>query len=152
MGRKRADLLSGIFWLLCAVGLCYRAAQLGIGRVSEPGPGFLIFLAAAFLGLFSVLLVLSSLWLTRKEPEREPEAMRWDKVGLILLFLIAYGFVLPKIGFVLSTFLLVGVILRWIERKKWHVALLCGAGAAVGTYALFELWLQARLPRGFWGF
>ena len=152
MGRKRGDLLSGAFCLVCAIGLCWRAVQLGLGRVSDPGPGFTIFLSSAALGLLSLLLVLSSAWRREGGNEQAPDAVRWGKIALILLSLVVYGLVLRKLGFVLSTFLLVAFFLWMSERKKWHVALLWGVGMAAGTYAVFELWLQARLPAGLWGF
>lgn len=152
MARRHADLLSGAILLACAVGLCFQAGRLGLGQAGDPGPGFTIFLAAALLALFSVLLIGSSLWLPQNEVQAQPEAIRWGKIALIFLSLIAYGLALTKMGFVLSTFLLVVALLKGIERKNWHVALLCAAATALGMYALFELWLQARLPRGVWGF
>ncbi len=152
MGKKRRDLLSGAFCLACAIGLCYRTVQLGLGRVSDPGPGFTIFLAAAALALLSLVLVLSSLWRRDTDAERAPDAVRWGKIALILFSLVIYGIVLRRIGFVLDTFFLVAFFLKVLERKKWHVALLWGAGMAAGMYAVFEWWLQARLPVGVWGF
>ena len=152
MGRKGADLLSGVFWLACGLGLCVQAVRLGIGRLSDPGPGFTLFLAAGFLALFSVVLVFSSLWLPGEDAKSPQDVIQWGNIGLIFLALAAYGLALTRIGFTLSTFLLVAGILRGIERKNWHVALLCAAATALGMYALFELWLQARLPKGVWGF
>jgi hypothetical protein len=151
MGRRRADLLSGTFLLACGIGLCYRATLLGLGQVSDPGPGFTIFLAAAVLVVLSVVLVGSSLWLPKNEAGGEPDAIRWGKIGLILVTLIVYGVVLRKLGFVLSTFFLVVIFLRLIERKNWAVALLSGVAMALGTYVVFEWLLQARLPRGVLG-
>ena len=95
--------------------------------------------------------MLSSRWLPPDESRDQPSAVRWGKIGLILLCLMVYGLVLAKIGFVLSTFLLVVALLKMIERKRWTVAVVCGAAVALGTYAVFELWLQARLPRGLLG-
>ena len=152
MGNKRRDILSGTFCLACAIGLCYRAVQLGLGQASDPGPGFTIFFAASSLALLSLVLVLSSLWCRDSDAERATDAFRWDKIALILISLVVYGIVLRKIGFILTTFLLVTFFLTVLERKKWYVALLWGAGMAAGTYAVFEWWLQARLPVGVWGF
>jgi hypothetical protein len=152
MGRRRADLLSGTFLLATGMGLGYRASQLGLGQVSDPGPGFTIFLAAAVLVVLSVVLVGTSLWLPENEAGGEPDAIRWGKIGLILVTLIVYGVILRRMGFVLSTFLLVVIFLRLIERKNWPVALLSGVAMALGTYVVFEWLLQARLPRGVLGF
>ena len=98
--------------------------------------------------MLSLLLVLSSLRRQDGGNERVPDAIRWGKIALILLSLVVYGLVLRTAGFVLSTFLLVVFFLRILERKRWHVALLWGVGMAAGTYAVFELWLQARSARG----
>ena len=152
MGRRRGDLLSGAFCLVCAVGLCWRSVHLGLGRVSDPGPGFTIFLAAAALALLSLLLVLSSLGRPDSATERAQDAIRWGKIALILLSLVVYGIILKTAGFALAKFLLVVLFLKVFERKRWPVALLWGAGTAAGTYAVFELWLQARLPAGLWVF
>jgi hypothetical protein len=152
MGRRRADLLSSTFLLATGIGLCFRASQLGLGQVSDPGPGFTIFLAAAVLVVLSVVLVVSSLWLPKNEAGGESDAIRWGKIGLILVTLIVYGIVLRRMGFVVSTFLLVVIFLRLIERKNWYVALLSGVAMALGTYVVFEWLLQARLPRGVLGF
>jgi FtsH-binding integral membrane protein len=134
------------------MGLGFRASQLGLGQVSDPGPGFTIFLAAAVLAALSVMLVVSSLWFPKNEAGGESDAIRWGKIGLILVSLIAYGLVLRKLGFVLSTFLLVVIFLRVIERKNWSAALLSGVAMSLGTYVVFDWLLQARLPRGILGF
>lgn len=152
MGRRRADLLSGAVMLACGTGLCIRAGSLGLGHAGEPGPGFTIFLASALLALFSLLLMVASLWRPREETEAQPETIQWREIFFILFSLIAYGLVLTKLGFVLSTFLLVLALLKLMERKKWWVAVACGTMVALGTYMVFEVWLQARLPRGFLGF
>jgi hypothetical protein len=152
MGRKHADALTGTFLLATGIGLCYRANQLGLGQVSDPGPGFTIFLAATVLVVLSVVLVASSLWLPENEAGGESDAIRWGKIGLIFISLIVYGLVLRKLGFVLSTFLLVLIFLRLIERKTWFVALLSGVAMSLGTYVVFDWLLQARLPRGVLGF
>jgi hypothetical protein len=120
--------------------------------VSDPGPGFTIFLAAAVLVVLSAVLVVSSLWLPKNEAGGESDAIRWGKIGLILVTLIVYGIVLRRMGFVVSTFLLVVIFLRLIERKNWYVALLSGVAMSLGTYVVFEWLLQARLPRGVLGF
>jgi putative tricarboxylic transport membrane protein len=152
MGRRHADLTSGAILLVCGLGLCFRAATLGLGHAGDPGPGFTIFLAAALLALFSVVLMLSSLLPHPGETREQQETVRWGKIGLTLLSLIVYALILTKLGFVLSTFLLVVALLKGLEGKKWSVAVACGAAVALGMYAVFELWLQARLPRGPWGF
>lgn len=152
MVRKNENLLSGVFFLACAIGLCIRAVHLGLGQVNDPGAGFTIFLAAGFLGLMSIVLVFSSIWLQKNGDKKELGTILWDKIGLILLSLIIYGIVLRRAGFVFSTFLLIAILLRLIELKKWYVTIIYGIAFSFGAYVVFELLLQVRLPKGFLGF
>jgi hypothetical protein len=39
-----------------------------------------------------------------------------------------------------------------IEDRNWVKSLGTAGAAALASYAVFELWLQIRLPKGFFGF
>jgi hypothetical protein len=43
-------------------------------------------------------------------------------------------------------------LFRAISRLKWWVVWTAGVIAAMSFYFVFEIWLRANLPRGFWGF
>jgi len=53
----RRDLVSAVFWTAVAVFVLVQATDLGIGTLSSPGPGFLLFVAGLSLGLHSLLLI-----------------------------------------------------------------------------------------------
>jgi hypothetical protein len=59
---------------------------------------------------------------------------------------------LEKAGFMISTFLLIFLLLKTIEAKRWSVAAFVGIAASLGTYTIFELWLHVRLSKGVLGF
>ena len=78
-----------------------------------------------------------------------PQAVIFDYgVGNLLSLKTA----LEKAGFMISTFLLIFLLLKTIEAKRWFVATFVGIAASLGTYAMFELWLHVRLPKGILGF
>jgi hypothetical protein len=52
----------------------------------------------------------------------------------------------------LTTFLLLSFLLGWIEQASWTRSLGVAAVAALGSFAVFELWLKIRLPKGIVGF
>ena len=148
----KLDRYSSLFWLIVAVVICVHAAQLGLGTLSEPGSGFVFLFSGFLIGIFSVVIFVLSL--KRKgggsiSPFRN---VHWGKLGLALAYILLYGLLLERLGFLLSTFLLLGFLLGTIESKRWYVMFLVALTGALGTYGIFELWLHTRLPRGLFGF
>ena len=140
-----------LFWIALGILVCYGATRLGLGSVTEPGSGFIFF----WLGLILVILSLVVL----AEPLRSSEhivsktqEINWVKIALVLLALVLYAFFLERLGFVLTTFALLCFLLSWIERTNWVRSLGVASAAALGSFAIFELWLKIRLPKGIFGF
>ena len=65
---------------------------------------------------------------------------------------ILYVFLLPYLGFVLDTFLMLGGLFIWLKAPNKVVALLVAAAVTAGMYLLFKVGLKVPLPKGFPGF
>jgi putative tricarboxylic transport membrane protein len=142
---------SALFWIALGILVCYRATRLGLGSVTEPGSGFIFF----WLGLILVILSFAALAESLRSSEeivQETREMNWVKITLVLLSLLLYAFFVERLGFVLTTFLLLSFLLGWIERANWTRSLGVATAAALGSFAIFELWLKIRLPKGIFGF
>ena len=131
--------------------MCYGATRLGLGSVTEPGSGFIFFWSGLILVILSLMVLAESLRST-EEIVQETGEMNWVKIALVLLSLVLYAFFLERLGFVLTTFVLLSFLLGWIERTNWPRSLCVASAAALGSFAIFELWLKIRLPKGIFGF
>ncbi|MGH7197971.1 MAG: tripartite tricarboxylate transporter TctB family protein [Candidatus Omnitrophota bacterium] len=149
--RTTRDVWSGLFWLFAGLLICYGASRLGLGSVSDPGAGFIFFWSGFILALLSVALVAGALR-TVATPVPEMEGTNWAKVSLVLASLLLYAAVLEKLGFVLTTFALLSFLLGTSGGKSWPRVIGVASAAAAGSFALFELWLKIRLPKGIFGF
>ncbi len=140
-----------LFWVALGILLCYGATRLGVGSATEPGSGFIFFWSGLILVVLSLIAFAESL---RNGEEVNPGmgAMNWRKIVLVLLALLSYAFFLEKLGFVLTTFVLLSFLLALIEGKHWSKSLGVASAAVGGSYAIFELWLKIRLPHGIFGF
>ena len=140
-------------FLWVAVGLlaCYGASQLGVGNVAEPGAGFIFFWSGLLLVILSLIVFTDSARIAAETAPKNVE-MKWTKIALVLLSLLLYAFCLERLGFVLTTFILVGFFLGCIEDINWLRSLGVACSTALATYAMFELWLKIRLPKGLFGF
>lgn len=61
-------------------------------------------------------------------------------------------FFLKDLGFVLATFFVTTCFCRLMNKPKWWVTLLVALVTTASFYILFQVWLEAQLPRGFLGF
>jgi uncharacterized BrkB/YihY/UPF0761 family membrane protein len=66
--------------------------------------------------------------------------------------LVLYTILLKTLGFLLTTFLLVLYLFRVIEPLSWKKVFAGAFLTACGAYLVFDLWLQAQLPKGIFGF
>ena len=137
---------------MIGVAIALYSRKYGLGTLSSPGAGFLPFLSGLAMAVLAVVVfvqripgkkdTLVGLWANR----------RWPAVPIVLAALVAYAVVLNTLGFVLDTFFLTAFLLRVMQPLAWKKVLAGAAGATLGSYAVFRLWLEAQLPVGFLGF
>jgi putative tricarboxylic transport membrane protein len=121
-----------------------------LGNVTDPGAGFIFFWSGLVLVILALIVLAESIH--SSEDTRGTGQLNWTKIALVLLSLLLYAFFLERLGFVLTTFVLLSFLLGCIEDRNWVKSLGTAGAAALASYAVFELWLQIRLPKGFFGF
>jgi putative tricarboxylic transport membrane protein len=153
---KKYDLISSFVWIVVAGLFCNEAIDLGLGNFNEPGPGFFPFLISIFMICFSLLLIISCLKTVGKFEVTVSNTL-WQesdsikRILLVVILLFMYVFALNYVGFVLTTFVFMFLIL-FFEQQKWTKAFL-GAGLTTSfCYALFQVLLKVQLPVGPLGF
>jgi len=149
MERGRAVI--GIIFISLGVFVSHQASQLSLGRPSHPGPGFVAF------GLGSILVLLSILYLIqfgrRKSKDLpHPSGSKRRRILLAIGILCLYAAALNRLGYLVSTFLLFGIWLGFIEEKKWYLTLSIAFSALIVVYYfnhIFSLQLPKGLLKGF---
>ena len=75
----------------------------------------------------------------------------WKNAMVILISMLAYALLMVPLGFFLTTTLFIAFLLRAITPQRWSIVAVCSILTAAASYLLFEVWLQAQLPKGPWG-
>ena len=75
------------------------------------------------------------------------KGLKWRYAILVIGILAFYGLVLDKLGFVLSTFLLMSGLFA-IGKVRFWVSIVSGLVATIVSLVLFRYLLGVELPRG----
>ena len=152
---QKADLGSSLVLLIVGACVCYKSLSLGLGPLGTPGPGFLPFLAGLCLVCLSLaILLLAAVKMTPASRAAKfwPGPKKLKVVSLVFLSLVVYNLLWTRLGFTLTTFLLMGFLFRFVGARRWGVTILGATASSVLAYLLFQTFLQSQLPTGFIGF
>lgn len=139
--------------LLFSIYVCVASWRMDVGSLRKPGSGFMPFWSGAFITILSIILLIQGILSDKAAPREDAqEKVRWKSISLTLAYFFAYVLSLEYVGFIIGTILFVGVILKSIERKGWFLSGWVSVVMSVASYYIFKVWLQAELPRGFFGF
>jgi putative tricarboxylic transport membrane protein len=150
---RALDQTSSLFWLLVSVAVFLESIRLGIGTLHNPGRGFLTFGASGILGILSLILFLQAS--LRKEKVKAAPFLAgpfWKRILLVLIVLILYSRLMPALGYLISTFLLMTTLFLILERRKIVFVFVSSILITLVTYIVFSKWLNCQFPDGLFGF
>ena len=142
------DRLSGIVLMVLAGIALADAWQLPFGSLLAPDAGFFPQLLSVLLLIAGGIIVATSFVSASDPAHFSPQS--WH-VGIAIAAFIAYGLVLTRLGFVLTTIGIMLLMVRGLGRMKWSHALLIAIPSVLVSYVGFTQ-LGVPLPRGLFFF
>lgn len=149
---RRHDLLSSSIFFALGFAVILYAPTYELGNFGTPGSGLMPFINGLLICFFSMVTFVQA-YVKRAAPVRELWGrVRFGQLIFVVITLILYTLFLDKIGFLVSTFFLILLLIRFVDPLPWLTSLLGSGLASILSYLLFETWLKAQLPRGILGF
>ena len=148
---ERYDKFISLFWLSLGLATIFGGYKIGLGRLSNPGGGLFIFVLGMCLSLLALVIFVSVCRKGGRVTESVSKlwvGLKWRNPIYLLIALIIYTLVITKLGYLLSTTLLLVFLFNVIERQKWKVVLFGAILSTLLSYLVFGVWLQVRFPRG----
>ncbi len=147
---KRGDPVSGLILLIFSLFALYQSSRLSMVYGSSPGSGFLPFsLSLAMAALSIVVIVEGALRPTSADlPLGWPSGKGLRRILMCLASLAVYTYMTTVIGYILSTFGFVLLLVWMLGAYRWYQAVAFSLAAAVGLYIIFQIWLEMVLPTG----
>ena len=143
------DRVSASVLSLFALFVIWESRQLPLGTFRQPGPAFVPVLLASLLLIFGVFLILTA--------GRSPllSSLRWAEWRHALAILIACVFAvfaIERLGYRLTMLLMLGFLVKFVEKRGWALSLTFAFSLAFGSFFLFYTILRVPLPQGPLGF
>ncbi len=150
-----SDRLSSLFWFALGAGSIYASVGLGLGTPGQPGSGFVPLAAGAFICAMALLVFLQSFQLgqrARRGLASLWEGVYWRRSLAVGVLTLAYILALETLGFSLTGFLLLVILMRGLEQLSWKKTLIISLATLAVSYIVFKIFLKATLPTGILGF
>ncbi len=154
MGHINNDQASGAIWLLIGLTITIASLGYGLGTLDSPQTGFMPFLAGSAITFFSCIGFIQATILQKRGVVWKSilKGFHWEKPLIVLGALFAFIYLLPRLGFLISTVLFLGFLFRVVKPLGWGIVICGSIILALGAYGIFEVWLKAQFPEGPWGF
>jgi putative tricarboxylic transport membrane protein len=145
------DRASSIFFLAVSIVVFVGSVQLGIGTARQPGPGFITFGASGLLGILSLIIFLRTLAKKGQSGEAMFRSTLWWRVVLSGIMILGYALLMPILGYLITTFLLMFLLYSMIHEQKWYWVIISSLLSSLGSYYLFSKLLNCQFPDGLFG-
>jgi putative tricarboxylic transport membrane protein len=140
VGRDR---WSAVGLALLAIGYLLAGRRYPLDTLDTPGPGVVPVLAGlALLGVAIWLFVVAG----SVSPARAAGGPINRSALVLAAALVVYAALLPRLGFLASSFSLVVVASRLMGAAGWWRPVALAVGVTGGCYLLFARWLGVPLP------
>ncbi len=145
---KNSQVWGALFWLAISAYVTWAGQDLGIGKLHEPGSGFalywigLLMFAMSFAVLMQAVVgggeSIASLW----------AGTRWQKVLLVVVMLLVFGFFFERLGFVVCSLGLLLILMFFVDPVRPWLAIIVAFGATFGVWYVLSKLLKIQMPSG----
>jgi putative tricarboxylic transport membrane protein len=147
-----AHTVSALIWLGVGAAIAIGSYRLGIGSPSNPGAGLFPFVIGVSIVVLSTSVSISALRMRIAKATAGVEGARLLPVIAVSAALGFYTLALERIGFGITTFVFLAVLLAVLGDRGWPQAAVASACITAGSYAIFAKLLKITLPAGPIGF
>ncbi|HSR12126.1 MAG TPA: tripartite tricarboxylate transporter TctB family protein [Thermodesulfobacteriota bacterium] len=148
---RTAEQIACLFWIAVSLSICAGAVGVKLGTPSDPGPGFLPFGAGALLGILALAHLLKTSSAARKATRPPGQEVKRGRSVSLAVAVFVYALVLPHLGYLIATFILMVVLFSIYDRRRWIVAIPASIAVIAVTYVVFHMWLKVQFPSGYFG-
>jgi hypothetical protein len=143
--KSQKDFWSGLMFIVVGAGFSAGALSYSFGSSARPGPGYFPFGLGLLLAILGLMVLFNSL--TIETEDGEPiGGIAWRPLLIIVASIAVFGFLLPKLGMVISLPLLVLATATASREFHWKDALINAVVLTIFSWVIFIWGLSLTIP------
>ena len=152
---NRDEVLPGIVILLFGAVTTFLSLRMPVGTFRMAGTGMFPLCLGILLMVLSGIFIFRIFFKGKAEQIKKESSVESSESPIqLILFLAAMALAtlfFNRLGYPLTSFLLMVALLRILGIKRWGQNILISVMTAVGSYLLFVKWLEIPMPKGWIG-
>lgn len=152
MSIRRAHLVAAAFSIFCSCLIIFFSIPLyeaGFGGGGAPGPGVFPFWIGLLTTCFGGVYFWQSIKNTNQGKFLPDDRQQRNGLFQTAIAIVAYVSLMPFLGFLLASFLILVGYLKWIGGYRLRFILPFSVGVTIFLYYCFNVLLYISLPKGF---
>ncbi len=149
---RRHDLLSSTIFFCFGLSVVLYSPRFDLGTLSSPGAGFMPFLSGLIICGFASVIFFLAFFDKSGGIEKIWSDVHFGKLVFLILTVIGYALLMEPLGFIICSFFLILLLMRYIGLQTWIKSILGAVLSSILSYLLFDMWLEVQLPKGILGF
>lgn len=150
---RKADLIVCLAWIFLAIWAIFQSIKLNLGKLNDPGPGFLPFLSSVVIGSFAFIFMIYIVFKKGINPpvkiKKFQLGQQWGKAAYLMISSFIYIFFLwNNLGYLVSSTILLFFLLKVVGSESLIKSIIISVSASIVSYLIFQTWLQCSLPKG----
>jgi hypothetical protein len=143
--KSQKDFWSGLLFVAVGLAFAWGATNYSFGTSARPGPGYFPLGLGLILAGLGALTLFEALAIETEDGERIG-AFAWKPLGTILIAVLLFGFLLPRLGMALTIPLLVIISSLAGDEFHWRDAIINSVVLTLGSWGIFILGLKLVIP------
>ena len=143
--KSQKDFWSGLMFVAVGLGFAWGATNYSFGTSARPGPAYFPFGLGVLLAIMGALVWFASI--TVETEDGDPiGSIAWKPLVIITGSVVMFGFILPKLGMILSLPLLIIVAALAGDEFHWKDSVISVVVLTLGSWLIFIKGLSLVIP------
>ena len=143
--KSQKDFWSGLMFVVVGLAFAWGATTYSFGSSARPGPAYFPFGLGVLTAIMGAVLWFMSVTIETEDGDKIGPAA-WKPLLIITFAVLMFGFILPRLGMVLSLPLLIIVSALAGDEFHWKDALVNVLVLTIGSWLIFIKGLNLVIP------
>jgi uncharacterized BrkB/YihY/UPF0761 family membrane protein len=150
-GEKRVNVITGVVLLALAAFCIIYSLGMPLFDKYSPGPGLFPLLLGVIMALLSSSLIWEGIRAKTDKAHKFTNKKGMTQAAVLILGLGVFAFLIPLLGYLIATFLLVVFVMKLVIHNSWKTALLTALTVSAMLFLIFSVALKVNLPESPFG-